>query len=743
VAGVAVAKTITAGTPSVPGVLTLTRSQGSGPMTVTLVLDNGGALVTATKTITVQEPASDAWLQRTPGASEKPVSGQFFARDPTGYGKIFYNGTQSGSPASVYLKVYTTDTGSDVQYGTTLRQTLGTGGSYAFTAPVLGGKTTYKVVYGTTNGSGVDTVVDTVTNLVCGDAYILEGQSNAVATDSLPGDTTNSPWIRTYGQTTAAWGNAVRNGSDFWVGYWGFDLAVTLAATYNMPICIINGAVGGTRIDQHQANPADHTAAGSLYSIYATLLNRVAAAKLTYGIRGIFWHQGENNSGAAAPTGDWDYKSYQQYFVDMSAAWKQDYPNIQRYIIYQVWPNPCSMGGMESSDMLREMQRTLPRMYSKMSILSTLGLSGYLGCHFSAAGYQGIADMTAPLAERDHYGATPAAAVTAPTLLRAYFTTSSKNEIALEFDQNMAWNSASTVNFYLDRVGGKVTAGSATGKVVKLTLNATSTSQTIDYVVDQYWDGTSGNLLTGTNALYALTFYGVPIAPPTPAGLSATPGNNQVALSWSASAGASAYNVKRATANGGPYALIGTAAASTYTDSSAVNGTTYYYVTSATYSITSPATAVSTSLGESPDSTQASATPSSPYAIWAANPAQGLSAGVNDGLIDDPDRDGIPNLLEFVLGGNPMVASRTILPALTHIGTAWSFEYDRSDLSLPPATTQVVEYGSDLTGWTAITIPATSGGSVTITPGSPSDHVKVAIPSPGPRTFARLKVTVP
>ena len=38
VGGVAAAKTITTGTPTVPGVMTLTRAQDSGPMTVTLVL---------------------------------------------------------------------------------------------------------------------------------------------------------------------------------------------------------------------------------------------------------------------------------------------------------------------------------------------------------------------------------------------------------------------------------------------------------------------------------------------------------------------------------------------------------------------------------------------------------------------------------------------------------------------------------------------------------------------------------
>ena len=129
-----------------------------------------------------------------------------------------------------------------------------------------------------------------------------------------------------------------------------------------------------------------------------------------------------------------------------------------------------------------------------------------------------------------------------------------------------------------------------------------------------------------------------------------------------------------------------------------------------------------------------------PFEAWAAAPAQGLTAGVNNGPLDDPDRDGIGNLMEFALGGAPMISSPLVLPKLTRSGNNWLFEYDRSDLSLP-VTAQVVEYGSDLATWTTVAIPATSLGSVTITPGSPSDHVTVIIPSPGPKAFFRLKVT--
>ncbi len=74
----------------------------------------------------------------------------------------------------------------------------------------------------------------------------------------------------------------------------------------------------------------------------------------------------------------------------------------------------------------------------------------------------------------------------------------------------------------------------------------------------------------------------VALALPAPGDLTATAGNAQVTLSWSASAGAASYNVKRSTASGGPYATIATGVAATgHTDTGLSNGTRYYYVVSA------------------------------------------------------------------------------------------------------------------------------------------------------------------
>ncbi|MEI6178134.1 MAG: hypothetical protein WCS43_14670, partial [Verrucomicrobiota bacterium] len=99
-----------------------------------------------------------------------------------------------------------------------------------------------------------------------------------------------------------------------------------------------------------------------------------------------------------------------------------------------------------------------------------------------------------------------------------------------------------------------------------------------------------------------------------------------------------------------------------------------------------------------------------------------------------------PNLLEFVLNGAPMTASRAILPVSSQNAGNLVFEYDRSVASRPPDTTQIVEYGSDLTGWTQVTIPLSSSSPVIITPGTTTDHVKVTVPISGTKVFARLRV---
>jgi subtilisin family serine protease len=111
-----------------------------------------------------------------------------------------------------------------------------------------------------------------------------------------------------------------------------------------------------------------------------------------------------------------------------------------------------------------------------------------------------------------------------------------------------------------------------------------------------------------------------PAAPPAaPTALTATAGSGQVALQWQASSGAASYNVKRGTVSGGEALLASGVSTPGYTDSTATNGVTYYYVVSA----------VSAS-GESANSNEASATPTAPVVTPPPAPT-GLSASAGPG----------------------------------------------------------------------------------------------------------------
>jgi hypothetical protein len=497
---------------ALPTKLILKRAQNGGALQVKVAIDNGGTPTEQTCTIMVKEPAKDAWLERIPDADEKPVDGQFYARNDKNEGTLYYNGKLDEAADSVVLKLYANGK---------LEQAI-TGkpdatNAYSLSCKLKPGLVKYKVEFGTIR-SGTEKIMNTVSDLVCGDAYMIDGQSNAEATDVGREDPPyTSEWIRSYGSMGSSpnnsrlnpWGKAVsrsRNGGQYQIGYWGMELAKRLMEGQKMPICIINGAVGGSRIDVHQRNqknPADTE------GIYGRLFWRIKKAKLTHGIRAAFWHQGENDQGADGPTGGYGYETYQQYFVAMTAGWKTDYPNIQQYYVFQIWPKACSMGSNGSDNRLREVQRSLTRLYSNLHVMSTLGIQPPGGCHFPIDGYAEFARLIAPLVERDHYGKQSISSITAPNLKNAYFTSEKRDQIALEFDQAVKWDAKLVNQFFLDGKKNQIQSGTAKGSTLLLTLPQTSTAKIISYLDSASWS--QDKLLRGENGIAALTFCEVPI----------------------------------------------------------------------------------------------------------------------------------------------------------------------------------------------------------------------------------------
>jgi len=497
-----------------PGKLILKRAQNSGKVTVEVSVDNGGEPSTNTTSIEVEELNRDPWVQRIPAKDEKPVDNQFYARDDKNEGIMHYNGRLQDNADAVFLRV----TANDQPYKTELKK-LAADKSYAFAVKLKPGLVKYKVEFGSKTGDR-ETVLHTARNLVCGDAYLIQGQSNAEATDVGKEDPLyTSEWIRSFGSPSGSpqgarqklWADAVcrdRQGGKAQIGYWGLELARRLVENHKIPICIINGAVGGSRIDQHQRNPNNPE---DVATIYGRALWRVQQAKLTHGIRGVLWHQGENDQGADGPTGGYGWETYQQNFIELSAAWKQNFPNIQHYYVFQIWPRACAMGVNGSDNHLREVQRKLPTQFSNLHIMSTLGIKPPGGCHFPPAGYAEFARLICPLVERDNYGKVLKSAITPPDLKIAHYTSDNQDEIALEFDQPMAWNDSVANHVYLDGVKGKVASGAASGNVVTLKLTGAANARHISYLDSRSWS--QDQLLLGRNGIAALTFCEVPILP--------------------------------------------------------------------------------------------------------------------------------------------------------------------------------------------------------------------------------------
>src|SRR2546425_7145886 len=161
----------------------------------------------------------------------------------------------------------------------------------------------------------------------------------------------------------------------------------------------------------------------------------------------------------------------------------------------------------------------------------------------------------------------------------------------------LAWTaSAGATSYYVKR--STATGGPYTQIATQTTTSYADTGLTNEtkyyYVVSAY--SAAGQSANSTEV--SATPTAPPTVPSAPTNLTATAGNAQVAVTWTASTGTTSYNVKRSTTSGSGYVRIGTSTAVAFTDMGLTNGTTYYYVVSGV-----------NASGEGPNSSQVTATP--------------------------------------------------------------------------------------------------------------------------------------
>jgi hypothetical protein len=194
-----------------------------------------------------------------------------------------------------------------------------------------------------------------------------------------------------------------------------------------------------------------------------------------------------------------------------------------------------------------------------------------------------------------------------------------------------------------------------------------------------------------------------------PTGLVATSGNARATLRWSASAGATSYDVRRSSTSGGPYMQIATAKSPSYTDATVSNGSTYYYVVAA-----------ANTADVSADSAQISATPAA------------AAAGIRN-IVINPTTAVVSygGAFQFnaVLTGSP---GSTIVWSMQETGNVGMIASDgRYTAPTVAGTFHVVAKNStdpSLTSTASVTVTAPQGTPPNLTPGV---WMNITPPAPG------------
>ena len=130
-----------------------------------------------------------------------------------------------------------------------------------------------------------------------------------------------------------------------------------------------------------------------------------------------------------------------------------------------------------------------------------------------AEGYAVMARQLFPLVNKYNYSVEPKVPVTAPNIQSVSYSSASKDEITLIFDQDVKWDDEVAWRFYLDDGPADLISVGGTGKIITLKLAEPSTAKNLSYVRGGKWKQDQA-IIWGSNGIAALTFCEVPIRLP-------------------------------------------------------------------------------------------------------------------------------------------------------------------------------------------------------------------------------------
>ncbi|MCX5179573.1 FG-GAP-like repeat-containing protein [Streptomyces virginiae] len=467
---------------------------------------------------TAQTTAANGTIQ----LNEAPRDHQLFPRDRVS-GKAVVPITGSVSrPGTTAVRLDVLRDG--IQVSSSSVPVSGAGSTFSFAPEIVASLNSYAFRLHSVAGSTA-TLQAAWTDIVAGDVFIVNGQSNAAARKQFPsnpdnpGDTSNSsngdrsPWVRTFGSSTSDPTASVQD--DVWrtadgdayqapgaVGQYGLRLGRQVVNTYGIPVAVLQGGHEGVPVGFFQRNDANPAAADTSYG---RLLSRAQRAGVQQRVSAIFWYQGEsdNNDVAAQTTG----------FRSLLDDWKADYPGVQHVYAHQIRNGCLDAGGRpQNSYEEREAQRRYADLPG-VTVLSTTGLDGQGpdNCHFYyVGGYRDLADRDFVAVARDYYGGS-ATASTAPDPARAWFSKADRTEITIalrHLSDTVVASCGPVTDFLVNGSAVSVAAVAVRPGFIHLRLSGPASGATgVSYIGH---DG-AGPWITNSNGMGLLAFYDLPL----------------------------------------------------------------------------------------------------------------------------------------------------------------------------------------------------------------------------------------
>jgi len=432
----------------------------------------------------------------------------------------------------------------------------------------------YDFTVATVAGS-TETTIATVDNVVGGDVYLINGQSNANAMrepGSASANVNQGQFLRSFGTHSDSPGVVINDlnwhlaeGDKMYgqgaIGQWAIRMGRVLIEETGIPIAIINNGNSGKPIsffERNDSNPED------IGTNYGRLLFRARNAGVTNKLRAILWYQGESDSGAA--------DVHENGFTNLYNNWLEDYPGFEEVLIHQLRVG-CLVAQWNVS--LRNRQRLIPDKFPDIEVMSTTGLNGHNGCHFVYNnGYKELGEHDAALLMRDLYGSSNTINIEPPNIDNVFFSDIGNTNIIIVMRNkvdSLIWNSGVENYFNLENSGVNIIGGGVASNTVILQLDGNGSSN--DGLTYSGHSGSGPWVLNG-KGVGLLTFFSdvVSIGPAKPRNLIAVPLScSSIQLKWDSVSNVIKYLIRR------DGEIIGSSFSTSYVDVNLSKATKYCY----------------------------------------------------------------------------------------------------------------------------------------------------------------------